>query len=157
MLESKDVFFVPRLKKKILSISMIEDRGYDVMFRNGQVLIHPEEASPDIAMAIEIRERNLYMLMGNDVQDLVHDSDKLCVLWNIRLGNLHYMMFPILREIFKHLPYFSIEYRGMCKGCVLGKNTMDIFLGSKSSSKGILDIVHSNVCGQMLVASVQGE
>jgi hypothetical protein len=72
------------------------------------------------------------------------------------LGHLHYTALPILREIIKGLPKFSIELQGMCKGCALGKNAKDTFLSSKSRSKGILDLIHSNVSGSMSVASLQG-
>jgi hypothetical protein len=40
----------------------------------------------------------------------------------------------------------------MCRGCALSKNAKAAFPSSKSRSKGILDIIHSNVCGSRLVA-----
>jgi hypothetical protein len=42
------------------------------------------------------------------------------------------------------------------RGCELGKNAKDIFPRSKSSSKGILDIIHSYVSGIMSVEFVHG-
>jgi hypothetical protein len=47
-----------------------------------------------------------------------------------------------LREIVTGLPDFSIEQKGMCRGCALGKNAKDDFPSSESRSKGILDIIH---------------
>jgi hypothetical protein len=44
----------------------------------------------------------------------------------------------------------------MCRGCALGKNAKAAFPSSESRSKGILDLIHSDVCGPMSVASVQG-
>jgi transposase InsO family protein len=44
----------------------------------------------------------------------------------------------------------------VCRGCALGKNVKAAFPSSKSKSKGILDLIHSDVCGPMSVASVQG-
>ena len=44
----------------------------------------------------------------------------------------------------------------MCKGCALGKNIKDDFPSSESKSKGILDLIHSDVCGPMSVASMEG-
>jgi hypothetical protein len=44
----------------------------------------------------------------------------------------------------------------MCKGCALGKNANVIFPSRESRSKGILDLINSNVSGPMSVASVQG-
>ena len=31
----RDVFYVPRLKKNLISVSTIEDRGYEVVFLDG--------------------------------------------------------------------------------------------------------------------------
>lgn len=40
-LKVSDVLYVPRMKKNLISILALEDRGYDVFFRRGQVLIYP--------------------------------------------------------------------------------------------------------------------
>jgi hypothetical protein len=44
----------------------------------------------------------------------------------------------------------------VCRGCALGKNAKDAFPSNESRSKGILDLIHSNVCGSMSVASMHG-
>jgi hypothetical protein len=54
-LEAHDVLYVPGLKKNFLSVSIMEDRGFGVMFKKGQVLIHLEGASPDTAVSIGVR------------------------------------------------------------------------------------------------------
>jgi hypothetical protein len=81
--EAHDVLYVPRTKKKLLSASVMEDRGFAVMLKKGQVLIHPKRVSPDTAMSIGVREGNLYRLQGKPVQVFVHDSDNL-VSYGIR-------------------------------------------------------------------------
>jgi hypothetical protein len=55
-----DVLYVPRLKKNLLSVSTMEDRGFVITFQRGQVLICPEKASPDTTMIIGVREGTLY-------------------------------------------------------------------------------------------------
>jgi hypothetical protein len=97
-------------------------------------------------------EGSLYRLQGKPVQALVHDSDNLCELWHRRMGHLHYKALPILREIVTGLPYFSVEQQGVCRGCALGKNAKASFPSNESRSKGILDLIHSDVCGPMSVA-----
>jgi len=52
-----------------------------------------------------------------------------------------------MMDIFTNLPYFSVEQQGMCRGCTLGKNAKASFPSSESRSKGILDLIHSDVCG----------
>jgi len=81
---------------------------------------------------------------------LVHDSDDLCELWHRRMGHLHHRELPALREIVTSLPEFIVEQQGVCKGCALGKNAKAAFFEQRERrSKGILDLVHTNVCGLM--------
>jgi hypothetical protein len=42
-LHMRDVLFVPGLRKNLLSISTLEDRGYRVAFVDGQVLVWPKD------------------------------------------------------------------------------------------------------------------
>lgn len=44
----------------------------------------------------------------------------------------------------------------MCVGCALGKNANVAFLSSEHRPKGILDLIYSDVCGPILVTSMQG-
>jgi transposase InsO family protein len=44
----------------------------------------------------------------------------------------------------------------VCRDCALGKNTKVVFPSSDSRSKGILDLVHSDVCEPMLIPSSSG-
>jgi hypothetical protein len=37
----RDVLYVPRLKKNLVSISVLEDLGYEVFFRKRRVLLKP--------------------------------------------------------------------------------------------------------------------
>jgi hypothetical protein len=48
----------------------------------------------------------------------------------------------------------QVEHDGVCKGCALGKNAEGSFPSSDNRSKGILDIIHSDVCGQTTVPSL---
>ena len=54
------------------------------------------------------------------------------------------------------MPVFSHEHNGVCKGCALGKNTKKSFSRSKNRSKGILDLIHSDICGPMSSPSLSG-
>ena len=54
------------------------------------------------------------------------------------------------------MPEVSPKHEGICKGCALGKNTKKSFPRSKSRSKGILDLIHSDICGPMSSPSLSG-
>ena len=77
-------------------------------------------------------------------------------MWHERLGHLHYRALSILRVIVIGLPKFRIEQQGVCRGCALGKNAKASFPSSENRSKGILDLLHSDVSGPMSIASLQG-
>ena len=54
------------------------------------------------------------------------------------------------------LPEIQIEHEGVCKGCAQGKNTKNPYPKSDNKAKGILDIIHSNICGPMQTTSLSG-
>ena len=62
MFDAQDVLFAPRLKKNLLSVSVMEEKGFVVIFRRGQVLIHEEGANTNTSVMIGVREGNLYKL-----------------------------------------------------------------------------------------------
>jgi hypothetical protein len=51
------------------------------------------------------------------------------------------------------LPEIQVQHNGVCRGCALGKNVKGS-LSSDIRSKGILDLIYSDVCGPMTVASL---
>ena len=61
----------------MLLVSVMEDKGFSVIFRRGKVLIYREGASPNTTMKIMVREGNLYKLQRNLIQALIHDSDNM--------------------------------------------------------------------------------
>jgi hypothetical protein len=72
------------------------------------------------------------------------------------MGHLHYRALSILREIVTSLPDFNVKQQGVCRGCALSKNSKVAFPSSESRSKGILDLIYSDVSGPMSRASLQG-
>ena len=58
----KDVVCVHGLKKNLISVSTMEDRGYVVIFQDGKFLILLRVFSGTIVSVIGVRCENLYML-----------------------------------------------------------------------------------------------
>jgi transposase InsO family protein len=53
------------------------------------------------------------------------------------------------------MPIFSVvEYDSVCRGCALGKNTKKSYPLSNRKSNGILDLIHSDLCGPMTAPSM---
>jgi transposase InsO family protein len=98
----------------------------------------------------------LYKLKVHPVQTLVHDSITLSELWHRRLAHLHYRALPALGKMVTGLPPLRVEHDGVCRGCSLGKNAKRTFFSSDGRFKGILDLIHSDLCGPMTVAFLSG-
>jgi hypothetical protein len=132
----------------------MEDKGFAVEFKNQHVLIGPKDSSPNTTQIIRVREGNLYRLQGEPIRALVHNRDNLCELWHKRMEHLHHKVLTIIREIVIGFLEFNIEQHGVCIGCTLGKHVKASFPSNEHRSKGILDLVHSDVCGPMSIASI---
>ena len=72
------------------------------------------------------------------------------------MGHIHHGALRLLRETVTGVPEVSTEHDDVCKGCVLGKFAKASFPRSDTRSKGVLDLVHSDVCGPMPTKSLRG-
>ena len=70
----KKVIYVLGVKKNLLSISALEEKGFRVAFLDGQVLMWPKGSSIDATTMIGGREGRLYKLKGHPTKALVHIS-----------------------------------------------------------------------------------
>ena len=58
----KDLLYVSGLKKNLISISGLEEKGFRVPFVDGQVLMWPKGKTVDDAVVIDVQEGALYKL-----------------------------------------------------------------------------------------------
>ena len=65
------------MKRNIVSISDLEDKGYKVLFSDGKVLAWHKNSSMDTTKVIGMREERLYRLNSIPVQALVHESTSM--------------------------------------------------------------------------------
>ena len=73
-MKMKEVLYVPGLKKNILSILDLEERGFRVAFVDGQVLVWPKRKNLSDAVVIGVQEGGLYKLKGKSEQALIHTT-----------------------------------------------------------------------------------
>ena len=76
-----------------------------------------------------------------------------CELCHRRLAHIHYQALPIVSKVVTSLPKIQIDHEGVCKGCAQGKNTKNPYPNNHNKEKGILDIIHSDICGPMQTTS----
>eukprot|EP00253_Pinus_taeda_P013598 PITA_13598 len=71
----RDVMYVPSLKKNLVFVSMLEDRGYDVIFSKGKVFLH--HIATRQVKRIGVRVKNLYKLEVEGCIALSPKAEKL--------------------------------------------------------------------------------
>jgi hypothetical protein len=154
-----NVLFILGMKKNLISVSTLHDRGFEDSFRDTEVLIYPRGSSIDSGQVIGVREGNLYRLLFQPLLALVASSDNnehLCELWHRRMAHLPHGAAGALREVVTEVPQIIIEHQDVCRGCALGKFAKALFPNNDSKSAGILDLVHKDVCGPMPRKSLSG-
>ena len=95
-------------------------------------------------------------MKGQPKQAFVHESVEPNEIWNTSLAHVHCRALPLASKAVEGLPEMQTKHVGVCKGCAKGKNTKKTFPSSESKEKGILEIIHSDVCGPMLSSSLSG-
>jgi len=87
-----EVLYVPSLKKNLVSVSCIEDRGYVVTFRDGQVLLYPKGGSILEAKVIGVRYERMYRMIWEAPRAFacMTSSKDLCELsgWGVCITEL---------------------------------------------------------------------
>ena len=72
------------------------------------------------------------------------------------MAHLHHSSLRMLSDMTTGLPDFGIEQSGVCRGCALGKYTKTAFPSNDSRSEGVLELIHSDLCGPTSFASLTG-
>jgi hypothetical protein len=98
---------VPGLKKSLVSVTMLEDRGYDVVFSSGKAYLRHKTMGQ--VKKIGIRIKNLYMLEVDGCSAMIGKAEKVVSrdegeLWHRRLGHIHHGSLKIMQQISTRLP-----------------------------------------------------
>jgi hypothetical protein len=97
----RDVLYFLGLKKNMILVSTIQDRGFEVSFRGDEVLIHPKGSNITFARVIGTRDGKLYRLIFQPLHALASSNNNchLCELWHRMIDHLHHGALRVLREI----------------------------------------------------------
>ena len=120
-----DVLYVSGMKKNLISVSAMEEKGFDVIFSGGQVLMHARGASITSAEVIGVHFGKLYRFNFQSKGALVSSTSgsthtsttngrDLCELWHWRMTHMHHGALGVLREITTGVIDFSVEQYEVC-------------------------------------------
>jgi hypothetical protein len=77
LLELDGILFIPGLRVKLLSVSVLEDVGYCILFKREHVFIYRQGVDPVKLQLIDNRVNRLYMLRGQPLMyDLASDEER---------------------------------------------------------------------------------
>jgi hypothetical protein len=155
-LKMKDVLYVLGLKKNLLSISDLEKKGFGVSFIDGEVLMWAKGETLNEAIIIGSEENGLYKLKGHSEAAMTHTIENSCELWHRRLAHINYKALPYICKVITGLPELKGDHKGVCNGCAQGKNIKNPFPKRDNKTKGVLELIHSSVCGPMPPSSIRG-
>ena len=95
-------------------------------------------------------------MKGHFKATLIHDTTIPCELLHRMISHINYKSLPHVRKVVTCLPDLNVDHEGICKGCAKGKNIKNPFRKSDTILEGILELIHSNVCGPMPSTSLSG-
>jgi transposase InsO family protein len=155
-MKMKDVLYVPGLTKNLLSISALEKKDFRVAFIYGEVLMWAKGKTMEEAIVIGKEEGGLYKLKGHSEATMTHSIENPCELWHRRLAHINYKALPYVSKAITGLPELRVDHEGVCNGCAQGKNIKNPFSKRDSKAEGVLELIHSDVCGPMPSFSISG-
>jgi uncharacterized protein YuzB (UPF0349 family) len=175
ILHLHNVLYIPSLSRNLISISCLDDDGYDCQFGNKQCLILFDSK----VVGLAFRQDKLYMLpMHENVNVVCTDENIVCKekvssstnvsnkrkrcddstlakLWHYRLAHVSRGRIErLIKDDTLHLLDFSnLDY---CINCIKGKYAKQVKKGEAKRSAGVLEIIHTDICGPFPVKSVDG-
>ena len=103
----------------------------------------------EYVVVIGEEEGGLYKVKGHPKTTLVHESTGSSELWHRRLAHINYKALPYVSKVVTGLLDMKIDHEGIWKGCARAKNINNPFLKSETKTKGMLELIHFDVCGHM--------
>jgi hypothetical protein len=155
-LKMKEVRYVPGLKKNRLSISSLEKKGFRFSFIYGEVLMWAKGETLNEAIIIGNEENGLYKLKGHPEAAMTHAIENSCELWHRRLSHINYKALPYICKAVMGLLEIKVDHKGVCNGCAQGKNIKNPFPKRDNKTEGVLELIHSDVCGPVPSSSISG-
>lgn len=153
----KGVHYVAGIKRNLISNIALEDDGHNVAFVDGKVLTWAKNSSIKKAKLIGQRKWYLYELKIEpswSIQALVHEAANTNEIWHRRLGHLNFKTLSTMEKMVTRLPKLNKDHPSICKRCALGKNTRSPFHDSTRKTNNVLELIHSDLCGPMVVPSL---
>lgn len=159
-----NVFYVPEVRKNLLSVDKMESSGLKVVFSNGNVKVYFNNRLRMFGRKID----SLYIIKMNvnfvdldcNFSSSTERCENLAKLWHRRYGHLGFDNLKLLRRnnlvsgLEKLKP--SDMDNNFCEPCILGKIVRKPFNKKGFRAQKPLQLVHTDVCGPITPTSWDG-
>ena len=145
------VYFVPDLKKNLLSIGQLQERGLAVLIQHGKCKIfHPEKG---LIMETEMTYNRMFAVLARcppkEQKCLSMMTTDQADLWHCRYGHLSWNGLKVIQQknMVEGLPKLKASQK-VCENCLVGKQHRDPFpKESLWRASKILQLIHADICG----------
>jgi hypothetical protein len=87
---------------------------------------------------------------------MTHAIEESMRTWHRRLAHINYKVLPYICKAVTSLSELKGDHEDVCNGCAQGKNMKNLFPKKDSKAEGVLELIHSDVCGPMPSSSISG-
>ena len=146
----KNVLHVPTIMKNLVSVGQMLKQGMQVRFDQDGCFTEKQ----GLIIAHERREGHMFILDSHEMKlAMFAKSTKInsdIELWHKRIGHINLKKLKEMKSkvVVIGFPTFKEKViQGICEACQFGKQHRHPFPKERNVSKGLLDVVHSDVWG----------
>ncbi|KAL7288383.1 hypothetical protein TKK_0017712 [Trichogramma kaykai] len=157
----RNVWYVPDIKKNLISIGRSTEKGMEVTFKKGgkkNIFVYDGKLIAEGSRSNgSLYKLNLRLIYSNGETNVANGS---LMEWHEKLGHVN---FQTLRKMIHNntvndLVVNKLEEKDpFCEGCVLGKQHRNSFPKNEATrSKTPGELFHVDLCGKMSISSIGG-
>src|SRR5579862_6779626 len=149
------VFYVPDMRKNLISVSRLIEFNYSVSFhsdvdisRDGNIICSGRMHDNLFYIYPDAPTLHNVQLESSTSSKRKVSSTNDTYLWHLRLGHINLKR---IRRLVEDGPLSSFDFEPFpqCESCLKGKMTKRSFSGKVLRSNELLELVHTDVCGPM--------
>ena len=165
-LDLEKCLYVPECARNLISVSRLDILGFDFRIGNKCFSLYRRKCLLgtgtllDALYCFNLNSEFAYSLFNVECDVGVKRSaldESSAYLWHKRLGHIskERIMRLVNSEILSHLDF--TDWNDICVDCIKGKQTKHISKKSATRSIGLIDLIHTDICGPFDVPSWGGE
>ncbi|KAL0291580.1 UNVERIFIED_CONTAM: hypothetical protein Sradi_7021300 [Sesamum radiatum] len=155
-IDLKDCYFVPRMVKNIISISMLDSEGFRFLINESYFYLVFDDLHHLLGTLVNglyiLQQSNLIMTAQHKRKVNNHENAQI---WHARLGHISKDRIRKLVDS-KSLEIDDLDHLPTCESYLKGKIIKKSFIGQSAIANGLLDLVHTDVCGPLSILARGG-